>query len=459
MLSYSLEVSRGYVRLLRKGSSRPTRPRTPTAFVRRNGAWVERKPDSDDIDPALLDDAAHEDTTGANGPEPPDPDLESERDRLLHPRRGDAGMSSRSRMNMRRLFVSLPWELVGPRPALISLTYPGMWQPWVADGRAWEAQRRAFERRWVRRWAEPLVGVWVKEFQTSGRPHLHLYVGLPAAMSDEDFAGLRERTLLRHRLERRYGRWEGRNRTPPVGLPYGGEIGNWLRDTWSEIVGTTGRPDDWRLQVLGGGGAHHLHGVDVAVMFWSEAAEAKADRTLVAQYLAREAGKWRQKRPPAEFDRVGRFYGVWGRSVGFRPQTTITPLDPVVASEVEARLARWVTWKLRVLRQGAPPEHRLAVRRTGDGVTAFGLGSKQAERIVAWSEKAAARKQANGRQRGAGGEGPGALIELLTAADQLTGDILPPDQAEETAEGCESAADPGSEGAQSSVSDARSFTS
>jgi hypothetical protein len=39
-------------------------------------------------------------------------------------------------MNMRRLFLSLPWELLGPRPALISLTYPGDWQRWVPNGRA-----------------------------------------------------------------------------------------------------------------------------------------------------------------------------------------------------------------------------------------------------------------------------------------------------------------------------------
>src|SRR5207248_5492258 len=98
---------------------------------------------------------------GTHESEEQDPYLQEE----LHRRRGDIGQSARSRMNMRRLFVSLPWELVGRRPALISLTYPGLWQWWVPDGRRWEAHPRAFERRWVRRWGEPLVGVWVKEFQ------------------------------------------------------------------------------------------------------------------------------------------------------------------------------------------------------------------------------------------------------------------------------------------------------
>ncbi|MGI8751647.1 MAG: hypothetical protein ACR2MN_04940, partial [Acidimicrobiales bacterium] len=120
--------------------------------------------------------------------------------------------------------------------------------------------------------------------------------------------------------------------------------------------------------------------------------------------LAREAGKWRQKQPPADFTKVGRFYGVWGRTVGFRPQTTITPLDAAVAVEVEARLARWVTWKLAALRKGMPPVTRIGARRPGDGVTAFGLGPDQAAKILRWSQRAAARKQSRGSTgRGGGG--------------------------------------------------------
>lgn len=115
----------------------------------------------------------------------------------------------------------------------------------------------------------------MKEFQTSGRPHLHLYVGLPAAMSADDFAGLRERTLLRHRLERHHGCYEGRKRTPPVGLPYGGKFGTWLRSAWSEIVGTAGPTANWKASVDGSVSAHQLRGVDVAVMFWSDEAEAR----------------------------------------------------------------------------------------------------------------------------------------------------------------------------------------
>ncbi|MGH9058994.1 MAG: hypothetical protein ACRDZY_05695 [Acidimicrobiales bacterium] len=115
---------------------------------------------------------------------------------------------------------------------------------------------------------------------------------------------------------------------------------------------------------------------------------------------------------------------MWGKSVGFRPETTTTTLEPVVAAEVEARLARWVNWKLHVLRHGAPPATALAVRRPGDGVTAFGLGPDQAARIVRWSEQAAARRQAKGSLRVAGGAVPGDLIALLNSVDPLTGEIV-----------------------------------
>lgn len=159
-------------------------------------------------------------------------------------------------------------------------------------------------------------------------------------------------------------------------------------------------------------------------MFWTDDAEARtADRR--GPVPAREAGKWRQKQPPADFPKVGRFYGVWGRSVGFRPQTTTTPLDPAVAVEVEAHLARWVTWKLAALRKGAPPATTFGARRLGDGVTAFGLDPNQAARILLWSQRAAARKQfRRSSGRADGGAASVDLPALLASMDPLP--AIPP---------------------------------
>ncbi len=65
-------------------------------------------------------------------------------------------------------------------------------------------------------------------------------------------------------------------------------------------------------------------------------------------------------------------------------------------------------------------------------MTAFGLGPEQAARILAWSEKAAVRRQASGRPRGDGGVAPGAFIELLNQLDLETGEILHPNRDEES---------------------------
>src|SRR4051794_1160245 len=74
-------------------------------------------------------------------------------------------LSTRSRMRMRRRFLALPWEMLDPNPAMVTLTYPGRyWRRLVPDGRTLEGHRRAFSKRWERRWG-PLVGVWAKEFQ------------------------------------------------------------------------------------------------------------------------------------------------------------------------------------------------------------------------------------------------------------------------------------------------------
>lgn len=122
---------------MREGSQGSTKTVWPR-IVRRVGQWVATD-EPEEINPDVLDDMAEqmaaeqELALWVDRPELLDDIIPTEE---LHPSRGHRGLSARSRMNMRRLFVSLPWELAGPRPALISLTYPGQWQQWVLDGRA-----------------------------------------------------------------------------------------------------------------------------------------------------------------------------------------------------------------------------------------------------------------------------------------------------------------------------------
>ncbi|MDA8045578.1 MAG: hypothetical protein M0Z30_10115 [Actinomycetota bacterium] len=123
---FALVVSRGYVRLVRQGRQGSARVVWPR-IVRRHGIW-QATDEPEEIYPNVLDDIVEqlaveaEMATWIDGAGPEDDDTDHIPDEELHPSRGYRGLSARSRMNMRRTFVSLPWELVGPRPALISLT-------------------------------------------------------------------------------------------------------------------------------------------------------------------------------------------------------------------------------------------------------------------------------------------------------------------------------------------------
>ena len=402
---FKIVFSRGHCQLVRlTDRPRPMRGKSPPW-------WTDPDPpepfdDDDCFDPDPPDWAYWDDDD-----RPPEQDPCDDERRMrpaVPPGRGDDGQSSRSRNEMRRRFASLPWEMLGHRPALITLTYPGEWRFWVPDGRILEAHRRAFAERWRRHFGQSLVGVWVKEFQVSGRPHIHLYVALPDAISDADFEGLRQRTLLGQRLEAGHGRYEGRKKMPAIGQEYGGEFAMWLRDAWSGVVGTNGVVQ-----------AHHARGVDVRVMFWSDEAEAGADRVRVAEYLAREASKAQQKKPPTGFHGVGRYWGTFGRSRGFVPTTEELPLDYLVGLEIARRLERWVNWKLHVQRRGAPRKPGgLARRHPQDGITAFGMRPEQTMRVVEYSQAAAARKRGKGRVTawGSGGAAPGEITKLANQA-------------------------------------------
>ena len=197
-------------------------------------------------------------------------------------------MSPKSRNQLARTILSLPLEMLGPRAAMVTLTLPGDWERWVPDGRVLEAKRDAFVRRWERRWG-PLIGLWAKEFQRRGGPHLHFYVPLPE-MPAEDFAGLQRRTIDAYGAAKRLGKYEARRVTPPIGRVrqgnFGGDFAMWLRRTWAELVTGNTVP------------AHYVRGADIRVMFWTEEQAASRSRAQVALYLAPEAGKKAQKEAP-----------------------------------------------------------------------------------------------------------------------------------------------------------------
>jgi hypothetical protein len=69
--------------------------------------------------------------------------------------RGAGGISARSRAELWRKVLSLPFEMLGDRPLWVILTYPREWRLRVPDRGALEGHRRAFGERWRRNFGEP----------------------------------------------------------------------------------------------------------------------------------------------------------------------------------------------------------------------------------------------------------------------------------------------------------------
>jgi len=273
----------------------------------------------------------------------------------------------------------LVWEQLGRRPAMVSLTYPGDWREWAPSGREIRRHIERFKSRWYRRWGEPIRGVWVREFQERGAPHWHLYVGLPEAVSDEDYEQLVRRTIRRKRLEGQVGKYEARR---SCGL-LKGEFAEWLLAAWSGAVGTPPRSK------------HVKFGADVAPFFWgttvAEAAAGNVNWGRVSEYLWRESGKWGQKTAPPEFVLPGRSWGRWGVDV----QTTEGELTQAVAMEL--RRALWQLYRRKVATGRRGKTKNVPKPRGRDGLTIFALDKDAAVRLLRWAEDTASWKAANRR--------------------------------------------------------------
>ena len=296
--------------------------------------------------------------------------------------RGAKGMSERSRREMWRWVLSLPFDMLGDRPLWITLTYPGDWRPWVPDGRTLERHRRAFGEAWYRGFGERPVGFWSKEFQLAeGRPHLHLLMKGPDSMSDFDYLGFQILTRLGNDNVRKHGKQKGRWWTPPIGGGYGGETAAEMLRWWSQIV-TDGTVEN-----------HGRRGVNVRTVFFAHDNQVatKTRRSAIAAYMAGEASKAKQKVPPDGFGTVGRYFGTFGYQAGFKPTVELMEIDEDVWHELNRRLTRLEALRRHV--KGRPLSDEAKKRRYWQGLTAGGLGPQDFARLYAWAYAAAERKR------------------------------------------------------------------
>jgi hypothetical protein len=289
-------------------------------------------------------------------------------------------MSERSLREFRRAIYGLPWGRL-PRPVLVVLTYPGEWREYCQDDRELRRHLEALFDRWARRWGEEPVCLWGKEFQGRGAPHVNLVVGLPAGVSDADYAGLRRRSGRLFTEYQAFGKGGSGKRWEPVE----GEFGWWLRTAWAEIV--TGN-------VKGDGAArrHHVHGVTVRVRFDAERGAGVEHALRMALYVARDLGKEGQKVAPVEFGPVRRWWGYRGK--GFAPREECWWVPEEVAVRVRKRVVRCVA--LGLLRERGPDAARQYRERVGrygaQGAWTWRLGEEEGMRLLLWSVRAVGRK-------------------------------------------------------------------
>lgn len=196
---------------------------------------------------------------------------------------------------MWRWILTLPFDMLGERPLWITLTYPGDWRPWVPDGRQFERHRRASGAAWFRDIGERPLGLRTKEFQLKdGRPHLHLLVKGPDAMSESDYSGFQELTRLGNANVRKMGKWKGRWWTPPIGENFGGDTAVKMLEPWSRIT-TDGQVEN-----------HKRRGVNVRAVFFARDSSVVLTmrRSALAASMVGEAAKMGQKVPPLDFGTV-----------------------------------------------------------------------------------------------------------------------------------------------------------
>lgn len=207
--------------------------------------------------------------------------------------------SAKSRRRMLKTCSELDWAPVIEKSnserytmAMVTLTYPGAGQKWsdyVPDAETAARHFAAFQERFYRAWGERISGIWKREFQRRGAPHLHVLMLVPTwgITRDRKSEYIEESKLMFFR--------------------------EWASVAWAEIVGAEGL-DFYRHLAAG-------TGVDTIENFSS----AKN----IAGYFLKYAGKGGdfaskeyQNFPPFQWieagESVGRFWGAIGLKKGVR---------------------------------------------------------------------------------------------------------------------------------------------
>jgi hypothetical protein len=234
---------------------------------------------------------------------PDDADDESGEDEPGEPKAAIRVWTAKSRRQMTRSYASLdlaPMYASNRLPVAITLTYPASWLVVAPDGEAVQRHFAVFRRRWERAWGVPMMGLWKREFQRRGAPHIHAYAGQPAGVAGDG---------RRARYQADVAAWVagGCVGWRPRWRPAAGDglrLTQWVALVWADVVS---HPDsDQRVAMIRAG---------TQVSF--KEALRYSDPKRLSIYFAKHGlyrDKEYQNQPPEEWDDkpVGRFWGYFG---------------------------------------------------------------------------------------------------------------------------------------------------
>lgn len=212
--------------------------------------------------------------------------------------------SRKSRARMVATLAELDWApmmINGDLPAMITLTYPGMWEEVAGSGDCVKAHLNSFFRRFERAWNQRLVGVWKLEFQSRGAPHVHILMCPPTGR-----AGASRKKKYESKLADYHA---GLTQARPRWKPTAGDglvFRDWLGVVWADVVS---HPDPVQRE---------MHVRAGTAIDYSEGDRAR-DPKRAAVYFGKHgtfSEKEYQNRVPDVWIKsgqsVGRFWGVRG---------------------------------------------------------------------------------------------------------------------------------------------------
>lgn len=92
------------------------------------------------------------------------------------------GWSAKSRARMVKTLAAVDFGplIAAGVPAMVTLTLPGDWETVAPTAKAWQKIVQRFLSRYRRAWGHKIRGVWKREYQRRGAPHLHVLMVPPA---------------------------------------------------------------------------------------------------------------------------------------------------------------------------------------------------------------------------------------------------------------------------------------